>query len=146
MEGEEGGVDPLGVLTGTGLRAYLALLKAGRPVGVRELQRMLGLSSPSTARHHLERLVQLGLAVREPEGYRALPPRRGLLRLYVVVRGRLLPRIAGLAAFTATAAIAYALLPGSDPAATTVMAVAAALTALEAARMYRAVRELEEGG
>ena len=141
---EERSVDPLEALTGTGLRAYLALLKAGRPVGVRELQRMLGLSSPSTARHHLERLVQLGLAVRGPEGYRALPPRRGLLRLYVVVWGRLLPRIAGLAAFTATATIAYALLPGSDPAATTVMAVAAALTALEAARMYRAVKELEE--
>ncbi len=136
--------DPLLELSGTALKAYLALLKAGRPVGVRELQRMLGLSSPSTARHHLERLVTLGLAVKLPEGYRAVPPRRGLLTLYLTVRGKLVPRALALASFSVVAAIVYSILPGGDPAATLILATIACLALVDAWNAFRALRSLEE--
>ncbi|MEB3755371.1 MAG: hypothetical protein GSR79_00700, partial [Desulfurococcales archaeon] len=53
--------DPLLATGGTSLRVYLYLLQVNRPIGIRELQRSMGFKSPTTARHHLERLVDLGL-------------------------------------------------------------------------------------
>jgi DNA-binding transcriptional ArsR family regulator len=142
--GEEGR-DPLEALGGTALRVYLYLLLARRPVGVRELQRRMGFSSPSTARHHLERLTALGLAVKTPEGYRAVPPRRGLLRLFVATRGRLVPVSLAAAAFTAAATAAYLLLPGCrDPAAVAALLASSAAQLLAARQALRAARELEE--
>ncbi len=143
-EGEKP-ADPLAELSGTALRAYRVLLRSQRPVGVRELQRKLGLKSPSTARHHLERLVQLGLARRERDGYRAVPPRAGLLKAYILIRGRLVPRTLLLTAFLATATIAYTVTPGRDPVAATVLAAAAAAAAYDAATLAKALKELEGG-
>ncbi|BES82179.1 winged helix-turn-helix domain-containing protein [Pyrodictium abyssi] len=142
-KGLEGGArDPLLELSGTALRAYMLLLRSRRPMGVRELQHRLGLRSPSTARHHLERLVELGLARRVEGGYVAEPPKTGLLRAYIIVRGRLVPRSLATAAFTLAATLAYAVLPGSDPAAVAVLSVAAALSLLDAYTAYRAAETL----
>jgi DNA-binding transcriptional ArsR family regulator len=142
---EEGGQgDPLAQLSGTALKAYLTLLKAKRPLGVRELQRRLGLRSPSTARHHLERLVQLGLAERRGDGYVAVPPKHGLLKVYMVIYRRLIPRSLILTAFLAASTAAYTLAPGSDPAAAAILAVATALSAYETALQLKAARELEK--
>ena len=145
MAGEEldsGARDPLLELSGTALRAYMLLLRSRRPVGVRELQRRLGLRSPSTARHHLERLVELGLARRVEGGYLAEPPRTGLLRAYILVRGRLVPRSLATAAFTLAATVVYAALPGGDPAAVGVLAAVSVLSLLDAYTAYRAAETL----
>ncbi|MCL4518940.1 MAG: winged helix-turn-helix domain-containing protein [Thaumarchaeota archaeon] len=48
-------------------RIYRHLYKMGRPLGVHELQRDLGLSSPSIASYHIKKLIEQGL-VREQDG------------------------------------------------------------------------------
>lgn len=56
-------------LRGKTLRVYWYLLKHGgeHPIGVREVQRSLGFSSPSVALHHLEKLRDLKLLDKKPE-------------------------------------------------------------------------------
>ncbi len=49
-------------LKGTTLEVYRFLLKSNKPVGARELQRALNLSSPSLAAYHLLKLEEIGLA------------------------------------------------------------------------------------
>ncbi len=46
------------VLRGTTLDVYRFLLKARKPLGIREIQRALNLSSPSVAQYHLTKLEQ----------------------------------------------------------------------------------------
>jgi DNA-binding transcriptional ArsR family regulator len=57
------------VLRGTTLRVYRFLFKLGRPAGIREVQRGLGLSSPSVAEYHLRKLTESGLVKNDSEGY-----------------------------------------------------------------------------
>ena len=57
------------VLRGTTLEVYRFLLKSNEPVGVRELQRALNLSSPSVANYHLSKLEDAGLLKREQGGF-----------------------------------------------------------------------------
>jgi hypothetical protein len=45
------------------------LLKANKPLGIREIQRTLKLSSPSIAQHHLARLEEACLVKREYGDY-----------------------------------------------------------------------------
>ncbi len=142
VEGD--GQDTVALLAGTALRVYLALLRSRRPLGVREVQKIIGARSPSTAHHHLERLVSLGLAKKTSSGYVAVKP-RGLLELYTVVRGRLIPRSAGLAVFTTAATIAYTLAPGSDPAASILLAIASLFSLHHFLVELRAVKRLETG-
>ena len=133
--------DPIELLGGTGLKVYIYLLRSGRPVGVRELQRALGFRSPSTARHHLERLVELGLARREGWGYVAERP-KGILGSFFVLQGSLYPKSSFLLGFLAASLVGYALLPGSDLRAIIVLAAATAIALFETLRAYRAVRRL----
>ncbi len=85
--------DPVLKLGGTALRVYMYLLSRGKEsVGVRELQRALGFKSPSTAKHHLDRLVELGLAKRVSGGeYVAVERKSGPLTLFIRLTGRLVP-------------------------------------------------------
>jgi DNA-binding transcriptional ArsR family regulator len=53
------------VLRGTTLEVYRFLLKSSNPVGIRELQRALNLSSPSVAMYHISKLEDAGLLKRE---------------------------------------------------------------------------------
>jgi DNA-binding transcriptional ArsR family regulator len=56
-------------LKGTTLRVYWVLLKKGSGgTGPREVMRELGLSSPSVASYHLEKLRNLGLVERDVGG------------------------------------------------------------------------------
>ncbi len=57
------------VLKGTTLEVYRFLLKNGKPVGVRGVQRALNLSSPSLAVYHLTKLEEAGLLSRERGDY-----------------------------------------------------------------------------
>jgi DNA-binding transcriptional ArsR family regulator len=57
------------VLSGTTLEVYRFLLKSSKPVGTRELQRALNLSSSSVATYHLTKLEDAGLLKREMGGF-----------------------------------------------------------------------------
>jgi DNA-binding transcriptional ArsR family regulator len=57
------------VLRGTTLEVYRFLLKSSKPVGTRELQRALNLSSSSVATYHLTKLEDAGLLKRELGGF-----------------------------------------------------------------------------
>ncbi len=47
--------------------AYIKLVKHGKPVTVREFQRLMKYSSPGKAQRMLEKLVREGLAVRNSD-------------------------------------------------------------------------------
>ena len=57
------------VLKGTTLEVYRFLLKSTKPVGIRELQRALDLSSSSVATYHLSKLEDAGLLKRQEGGF-----------------------------------------------------------------------------
>jgi predicted DNA-binding transcriptional regulator len=56
-------------LTGTTYKVYHYMLKQNTPVGISEVQRGMGLSSPSVAQYHIRKLVRLGLIREEQSGY-----------------------------------------------------------------------------
>jgi DNA-binding transcriptional ArsR family regulator len=63
------GDEPERALKGTALDVYRFLLKKNEPAGAREVQRALGLSSPSVADYHLTKLEELGILKRETNGF-----------------------------------------------------------------------------
>lgn len=96
-------------LRGKTLTVYLYLLKHGKAMGVREVQKGLGFSSPSVAFHHLDKLV--GLGVVEKDNYdRYVLARKvdsGILHSFVSIGGLTLPRLGFYAAFFTTIAVSY---------------------------------------
>ncbi len=78
------------------MRIYWHILGSSRkdPIGVRPIQRALGLSSPSVALHHLEKLRSLGLLEKDMTGeYRLVNEVKvGVLKNFVGLLGFLLPR------------------------------------------------------
>ncbi len=82
-------------LRGKTLLVYLYLLRSRRnTVGVREVQKALGFSSPSVAAYHLNKLRELGLVESIRGDYRLTRMVKvGVLRRFVAVRGLLLPRL-----------------------------------------------------
>lgn len=56
-------------LKGTTYRVYRYMVKQGHPVRISEVQKALGLSSPSVAQYHIRKLLRLGLIREEQEGY-----------------------------------------------------------------------------
>ena len=96
-------------LRGKTLQVYMHLLRYGKAVGVREIQKELGFSSPSVAFHHLDKLVGLGV-VEKDEHERYVLARKvdsGILHSFVSVGGLTLPRLGFYAAFFTTIAVAY---------------------------------------
>ena len=81
-------------LKGNTLRAYWALLNSREGItGVRELQRKLGFSSPTLAAYHLNKLVELDLAVKERGNYRLVREVKvGVLKHFIKLGTLLLPR------------------------------------------------------
>ena len=57
------------VLRGLTLRVYRFILKNDKPVGIREVQRALNLSSPTLALYHINKLEEAGLIKKELNGY-----------------------------------------------------------------------------
>jgi hypothetical protein len=56
-------------LSGTTYKVYRYMLKQSSPVGVSEVKKGVGLSSPSVAQYHIRKLTRLGLIREEQEGY-----------------------------------------------------------------------------
>jgi len=94
---------------GTTLRVYVAMLRAGRPLGVREVQRMLGFKSPSTALYHINKLLDMGYVVKAEEGYEALAVKgeAGILGLFNRVGTLLVPRVLFYALFFTTSLVLF---------------------------------------
>ena len=97
-------------LRGKDWKVYWLLLKSGRPMSVREVQRALHFSSPSVAQHHLERLRELGLVQKLDVGgsYSLVGEVKiGVLRHFVKLGRLLFPRYFFYAVFSTAFYIAY---------------------------------------
>lgn len=69
------------------------MLKATDGVGIREVQRSLGFSSPTLAAYHLEKLCELGLVEKQHgEYYLAKIVKVGVLKQFVKFGFLILPR------------------------------------------------------
>jgi len=99
-------------LRGKAWKVYWLLLKNGRPMSVREVQKALHFSSPSVAQHHLEQLHELGLVQKQNVGghyFLVSEVKIGVLRHFVKLGKLLFPRYFFYAVFSTTFYIAYLL-------------------------------------
>jgi hypothetical protein len=96
-------------LKGKTLQVYMYMIKKKEPVGVREVQRDLGFSSPSVANYHIDKLVDLTLICRDEYGryYVVQKVQVGVLQAFVNIGGLTVPRLSFFAAFFTTMLIAY---------------------------------------
>lgn len=100
-------------LKGKTLLVYWYLLQQStHTVGVREVQRALGFSSPSIAVHHLEKLQDLGLVRKRSTGEYALEEevKVGILRFFTRMGRFLVPRYLFYSVLFLTMLIAYLIL------------------------------------
>ena len=95
---------------GTTLRVYWFLFRSGRPVGVRETQRALSLSSASVALYHLEKLREIGAVWKDEAGQYGLKERLqvGSLKMFMRIGHVMLPRYLFYAVLLTTALAVYA--------------------------------------
>ena len=98
-------------LRGNTLRIYWYFLShSNEPVGVRRVQRELGLSSPSVASHHMAKLQRLGLLEnRRGEYFLIDKVKVGFLKLFIEMGGLLLPRYLFYAVFFTAMLLTYLL-------------------------------------
>lgn len=80
---------PTVTLGGNGLKIYRFILKARKPVGIREVQRELSLSSPSVAARHISKLEEAGLVKKDGLGYIT---DKIVLQHLIRIRGNLIPK------------------------------------------------------
>lgn len=79
-------------LEGNTLNVYAYVVHKGEPVGTRDVTRGAGLSSPSVAHRHLQKLEALGLLERNQYGNYTLKEKTGVSG-YVWVGRTLVPRL-----------------------------------------------------
>jgi hypothetical protein len=96
-------------LKGKTLLVYLHILKSGQEsVGVREVQRSLGFSSPSVAAYHLGKLKDLGLIENLYGDYKIVREVKvGVLRSFVTLGGVMLPKFLFYAVLMTTMLVTY---------------------------------------
>ena len=97
-------------LKGKTLLVYWLMLRTpGSTVGVREIQRTLGFSSPSVAAHHLEKLLNLGLVDKTLRGEYFLKEevKVGILRFFTRLGRFLIPRYLFYSVWFSTMLIVY---------------------------------------
>lgn len=131
-------------LKGKTLLVYMHILKAGQEtVGVREIQRALGFSSPSVASYHLQKLQDLGLIENTYGDYRLIKEVKvGVLRSFVSVGGVMLPRFLFYAvlitSMLVTFLVSYPFVPTREYITTLVMGIVpAAVFWYETAKIWR---------
>jgi len=99
-------------LRGKDWKVYWLLLKSGRPLSAREVQRELHFSSPSVAQHHLEQLRELGLVQKQDVGgdYSLISDVKiGVLRHFVKLGRLMFPRYFFYALFSTAFYMIYLL-------------------------------------
>jgi DNA-binding transcriptional ArsR family regulator len=96
------------LLKGRTMSVY-ALLLSGGEMGVREVQRALGFSSPSLALHHLTKLSELDLVSKDVDGIYSVKRtvRVGSLSLFIKFGTRLLPRFLFLGTLFSAMLVVY---------------------------------------
>jgi DNA-binding transcriptional ArsR family regulator len=110
LESDIPGLSRESAIHGTTLRVYWYLFRTTKPVGVRETQRALSMSSPSTALYHLEKLRELGVTEKDEMGQYSLKQQVqiGTLKMFLKVGRLILPRYLFYAIFLTTALVVYA--------------------------------------
>ncbi|MCS7126189.1 MAG: hypothetical protein NZ929_04680 [Aigarchaeota archaeon] len=128
-------------LRGKTLRVYLLLLRKGKPLGVREVQRELGFSSPSIAHHHLEKLRDMKIVDKDEQGRYAVSEKVdvGVLKMFIVVGGRFFPRFFFYAVFFTSLTLLYIInhYPDLDLYAITFSTVSTTITWYETLKIWR---------
>ncbi|MCW4012747.1 MAG: hypothetical protein NWF07_07115 [Candidatus Bathyarchaeota archaeon] len=96
-------------LKGKTLLVYMHMLKnPNDPVGVREVQRELGFSSPSVSSYHLNKLQELGLVENEYGDYKLVKDVKvGVLKQFITLGGVMLPRYLFYAVLMTTMLVTY---------------------------------------
>jgi DNA-binding transcriptional ArsR family regulator len=128
------------VLRGNTAQVYRYAIKMRKPIGVREVQKALKLSSPRLASYHLEKLEEAGLLKQTPEGYIV---DKLVLENFVRLRQLLLPKYLFYFAFFAATVIFQVILfrpselTGEYLFATTMLLVAAAYFGYETVTTLR---------
>ncbi len=87
------GLEPEGELNASTFQTYVYLVKVGKPVGPRDVMRGADLSSPSVAYRNLQKLVDLGLVVKDDYGNYVVKEKVGM-KGYVWVGKSLIPSFA----------------------------------------------------
>ena len=128
------------------LKVYLLLLEEGSALGIREVQRKIGFKSPSTAKYHLDKLVELGLAEKTREGLylakdSSKPP---ILYAYISIYGMLIPRLIPYAVFFTTVTLLYIVFGGREFFASALGFIASFILWFESLRLIRFLRRLKE--
>jgi hypothetical protein len=80
-------------LNATTFQTYVCLVKAGKPVGPRDVMRSANLSSPSVAYRNLQKLMDLGLVAKDAYGNYVVKEKMGM-KGYVWVGKTLIPSFA----------------------------------------------------
>jgi DNA-binding transcriptional ArsR family regulator len=131
-------------LKGTTLRVYWEIFKSPKPMGVREVQRLIRFSSPSTALYHLEKLRELGVVRKDEYGhYEPVDEIRPTqFRVFLRIGRVILPRYVFYAVFFAATVVMYlvqSLLVGSEisPMALILGSSAAAVCIYEGVRIWK---------
>ncbi|MHA1993674.1 MAG: winged helix-turn-helix domain-containing protein [Candidatus Hodarchaeales archaeon] len=98
-------------IKGTTLDVYFYLLRKKEAAGVREIQRGLGLSSPSVSSYHLEKLESLGVIRKNRFGNFEIAKKVdiGALNQFILVRNYTLPRFLFYAVFVSILFVGYIL-------------------------------------
>ena len=65
-------------LTASAFHTYVFLVKAGKPVGPRDVMRGANLTSPSVAYRNLQKLIDWGLVVKDEYGNNVVKEKVGL--------------------------------------------------------------------
>ena len=86
-------LEPEEELNATTFQTYLYLVKIGKPVGPRDLMRGANLSSPSVAYRNLQKLIDLGLVVKDNYGNYVVKEKLGM-KGYVWIGRSLIPTFA----------------------------------------------------
>ena len=84
-------MEPEDELTATGMRTYIYLVKAGKPVGPREVMRGAKLTSPSVAYRNLQKLMDMNLVTKDEYSNYIVKEKVGL-KGYVWIGKHLVPR------------------------------------------------------
>ena len=98
-------------IKGTTLDVYFYLLRKKEAAGVREIQRGLGLSSPSVSSYHLEKLESLNVIKKNRFGNYEVSKKIdiGALNRFILIRNFTLPRFLFYAVFLSVLYIGYLL-------------------------------------